>query len=292
MCRVIHLIVFLVFICGCNARKWKIMEGHLVKSIEDYPFQVSFQYGDDHVCGGSIINKRYVLTAAHCVHGWGGEQKLIEYSTIRVGSLSSLSGGKIYEVEDFVVHPSWKKSQTLPYYADVALMKLKEDIEFSETIQPAKLPEENDELPDGSTLTVLGWGYSEYGEGTPSNEEFLLYTKMQVYDMDKCIREYRDYLDITYEDPAFRTVVLPHDKMICLVGEGDFCTGDSGGPVVDENNVQVGIISFNLDCGTAAPVPSAVTDVRKWLKWIKDKSEELENGIETQPSLYPSVLEV
>ncbi|CAB0037611.1 unnamed protein product [Trichogramma brassicae] len=42
--------------------------------------------------------------------------------------------------------------------------------------------------------------------------------------------------------------------------------GDSGGPVVDENNIQFGVLSFNLDCGTAAPVPSGMTDVRKWIK--------------------------
>uniref|UniRef100_A0ABD2WKR3 Peptidase S1 domain-containing protein n=1 Tax=Trichogramma kaykai TaxID=54128 RepID=A0ABD2WKR3_9HYME len=44
--------------------------------------------------------------------------------------------------------------------------------------------------------------------------------------------------------------------------------GDSGGPVLDENNVQISIISFNLDCGGEAPVPSAVTDVGRIIRWI------------------------
>ncbi|KAL7307289.1 hypothetical protein TKK_0000483 [Trichogramma kaykai] len=232
--------------------------------------------------------------AAHCVEPWEGGRRMPEYSSIRVGSLSSVSAGEIYAVEELIVHPLWKKSVEIPLWDDLALIKLKEDIEFSETIQPAKLPEENDDLPDGSTLTLLGWGFAEYGDEPHFTEEFLLSTKMKVYNLDKCKREHMEYLATydDYEGEDLRTAVLPNDRMICLVGKGDFCTGDSGGPVVDENNIQFGVLNFTLDCGTAAPVPSAVTDVRKWLKWIKDKSEELENGIETQPSLYSSVLEV
>ncbi|XP_014233498.1 chymotrypsin-1-like [Trichogramma pretiosum] len=283
-----------MFISVCDATKSRIIEGLPVNLIEDYPFQVSYQYDSQHVCGGSILNKRYVLMAAHCVEPWDGDRRMPEYSSIRVGSLSSVSDGEIYEVEELIVHPLWKKYVGIPYWADLALIKLKEDIEFSEKIQPTKLAEENDDLPDGSTLTLLGWGFAEYGDGPHFTEEFLLSTKMKVYNLDECQREYKEYLATydDYEDEHIRTAVLPNDRMICLVGEGDFCSGDSGGPVVDENNIQFGVLSFNLDCGTAAPVPSGMTDVRKWIKWIKDKSEESENGIETQPSLYPSVLEV
>nr|AEI58579.1 serine protease [Eupolyphaga sinensis] len=43
--------------------------GGSTTTIQNYPYQVSLQYGGSHICGGSIISANYVLTAAHCIIG-------------------------------------------------------------------------------------------------------------------------------------------------------------------------------------------------------------------------------
>lgn len=48
----------------------KIVGGHDV-SIEDYPYQVALLNNGYFICGGSILNEYFVLTAEHCTgHGW------------------------------------------------------------------------------------------------------------------------------------------------------------------------------------------------------------------------------
>lgn len=46
------------------------LDGRIVGGIEldisDAPYQVSLQRGQQHFCGGSVINNNWVLTAAHC----------------------------------------------------------------------------------------------------------------------------------------------------------------------------------------------------------------------------------
>ena len=36
----------------------------------EFPWAVALLEGGWHVCGGSVISDRYVLTAAHCVYGY------------------------------------------------------------------------------------------------------------------------------------------------------------------------------------------------------------------------------
>uniref|UniRef100_A0ABD2WKE8 Peptidase S1 domain-containing protein n=1 Tax=Trichogramma kaykai TaxID=54128 RepID=A0ABD2WKE8_9HYME len=278
MYRSVYSILILVFICGCYASKLRIVNGDIVKSIEEYPFMASIRSFSDSFCGGTILSRRYVLTAAHCIYRLNDKEPLPpRFASVRVGSLSKSCGGKIYPVEEIKLNPFWNKFENTAYsaYGDIALIKLKEDIEYNEKVQPVILPTgKNYSVPIGSTVTVLSYGLSKYatremleGESYEIND-VLRSSKMQVYNNQKCTKEWEEYMNML-DNEVDRDSIVVNVKKICLKGERDICDGASGGPAIDENNAQVGVISLSNNCSqTEILLPSPVTDVRKWLQWI------------------------
>lgn len=55
--------------CGIVNKKHRIVGGHETE-VNQYPWMGLMQYGGRFYCGCSLINDRYVLTAAHCVQGF------------------------------------------------------------------------------------------------------------------------------------------------------------------------------------------------------------------------------
>ena len=60
----------------------KIIDG-TETSINEYPWTVSLQIADGHICGGSLISENWVLTAAHCI----GKKNTI-YILVSLGTTS------------------------------------------------------------------------------------------------------------------------------------------------------------------------------------------------------------
>lgn len=53
---------------GCGHQSMRIVGGRPAAEGR-WPWQVSLQIEDEHVCGGSLIGNRWVMTAAHCIFG-------------------------------------------------------------------------------------------------------------------------------------------------------------------------------------------------------------------------------
>uniref|UniRef100_A0A8D0EJ15 Transmembrane serine protease 4 n=1 Tax=Strix occidentalis caurina TaxID=311401 RepID=A0A8D0EJ15_STROC len=143
--------------CGETTRAPRVLGGSPA-AIETWPWQVSLQYRREHICGGSIIDPGWVLTAAHCFKN----NPVIQSWRVMAGS-DLLSGTATLAVEKVFLAEVTPAS---PKDNDIALVKLRSPLRVSgETCKPICLPYFDEELVPGTSLWVLGWGYTqEHGE--------------------------------------------------------------------------------------------------------------------------------
>jgi len=273
-----------------------------------YPYTglVGFKDNDEirWQCGGTLINRWYVVTAAHC----HTEDSPI-YS-VRLGEWRVQEDEKqdcniqktfcLPEVQDFIidrenvfVHENYEK--VVPFRNDIALIKLPRAAELNDGVQlvclPINIPYtirnlKVDNLRDGLTdkyATVVGWGYTSYDPYKGSNqgdfsrvgvaEEWQQQLQVPILTKENCTDK-------------FKGRFTPDKTQICAGGElgKDSCKGDSGGPLYMKQVTYsgrpisddfepvylMGIVSFgSKKCGTGTP--GVYTRVLDMLPWIMEK---------------------
>uniref|UniRef100_A0A7G3AZU5 trypsin n=1 Tax=Lutzomyia longipalpis TaxID=7200 RepID=A0A7G3AZU5_LUTLO len=225
--------------------------GGIAVNIEDFPHQVSIIYNNTHICGGSIISDKFILSAAHCYIYIGPTNNF----QVRVGSTNSTAGGTLYTVKDIHAHTSYNETT---YDYDFSIFELNDTIALDNvTSRVVRLTEINEYLPNGSNLTISGWGETR---NPTESKEHLRAVSVPKMEQLECIASY-----------LFSNIIT--DRMFCAgyrQGQKDACKADSGGPVLNDNNVQVGVVSWGLDCAQARypGVYGRISSVRQWIREI------------------------
>ncbi|KAG5680176.1 hypothetical protein PVAND_009701 [Polypedilum vanderplanki] len=203
--------------------------------IENYPFKLAMYQFGEFFCGATVISQKWSLTAAHCLESHVSP----EHITLTGGSSNRLIGGVTFIVEEYFLHPNYDPI-ILDY--DAAVMRIKGSFNGN-NIRPVVLANEGCETTSGLEVKLAGWGQNEL-EIFP---EELYEIKQTIIDNKRCYEEWEG--DIT-------------DRMMCadVVDKIDSCYGDSGGAVMKNGCLQVGIISFgSFNCGY--PIPSVFTRI-------------------------------
>jgi len=225
------------------------------------PWQVALFSSGGYLCGGSVINNWWILTAAHCLVNAQANQ-----TTVRAGSIfrtSNDSNAEFRSVSRVFSHPSYQPGVPISP-GDIALLRLASPLVYTDTLQPICLPVANVDVTQFKVCVVTGFGSTSFS-GYLS--ETLLQGKMDPMTQSAC-------------NEAFQTVEnfkpLPtnvYNFSFCAGSDPTAfgvnpCYGDSGGPLACEDQLGawsvVGVTSWTVQCQL-----SGFTRVSNYTEWIE-----------------------
>jgi len=199
-----------------------------------------------HSCGGSIVNSRWIVTAAHCATGAPATYEIVAGDhNINVDEGTE----QRRQVSKIIMH---EKYNSRTYENDIAIMEISPPFELNGFVGTAELPEAN-YVVDKETVAI-GWGRLSSGGASPDK---LQHVSVPFVSDAGCRSAYGQ--DLIY------------DSMICAGhpdGGKDACQGDSGGPL-NHNGKMVGLTSWGYGCAQAQ-YPGVYTETSFFTEWIGD----------------------
>ena len=194
-------------------------------------------YGRWGGCGASLIASDFMLAAAHC--------NVQTSNDIRLGAYWYDNDGQQVKIKKRFRHPN-NENNGVTY--DYLLLQLEEPV----TVTPVPLNSDASVPEDYETLTVMGLGRLNYEPGDKPDR--LQVVNVYAHPNSYCAKAYSNF----------------QKKIMLCAGDSvyDSCIGDSGGPIITANGVQVGIVSFGEGCAKEGK-PGVYSRVSAALPWIK-----------------------
>jgi hypothetical protein len=217
-----------------------------------WPWIVSLR-GRDHFCGGTLIDTRHVLTAAHCVRGANPSGLRIvaglhERLNTNTGRTQIMGASRIFVHEQY---------NSVSLANDIAVIRLCQPVQLNTYVSLICLP--GPDPQESQSVTVAGWGSTYSGSPLPNA---LRQVTMKVTNTQA---------KAAY--PAYFSAQRQIGAGIPYVGGKDSCQGDSGGPLMYNTNGQwyiSGVVSFGHDCARGN-YPGVYTRTSAYLNWIYNK---------------------
>ncbi|KAH8232320.1 hypothetical protein KR032_004182 [Drosophila birchii] len=227
-----------------------------------YPWMAALYEGGSTVsykCVASVISKRTVITAAHCVHGKNASQLWV-YLGRHDRFENPEANADLVSVSEVRTPPQYN-GNPLPD-SDVGLLVLRQTTEYTRYIQPICLWSSRMRVPatEGDSGSVAGWGFDETGEKT----RFPKVVGVQLVPRDQCLKKMKKAQDFITR----RTVCAGNSQ-----AHGP-CHGDSGSALMVLRNdrwVIRGVVSISPSKGGACDLSLYVIycDISMHIDWIQ-----------------------
>jgi secreted trypsin-like serine protease len=209
---------------------------------------------DELFCGGTLIDKDSVLTAAHCLVN----PKPDKLEVVVGRTALNQNRGQLRSVSHRLIHPRYNGNG---YGYDAAILKLSRPVKGIKPIKLASAKQNNLEEP-GHILTTAGWGVVKQRPGPFDIRTFRMHEVSVPVVSDSRAKR-------AYQSQGLR--YLPSLQVAAGKKGNGACFGDSGGPLFDSGSrTQVGITSHGAGgCGSAR-YPAVYTEVNNAQigKWI------------------------
>lgn len=212
------------------------------------------------ICGGTLLNNRWILTAAHCVVR--SQEISVQLGAVRMynrianatkDTIHANDTVQVLAVRNVIVHMAYASVFAAN---DVALLELASPAVFGASVQPAQLPAAQATFV-GETVLASGWGRT--GLAGDSFAERLQFAELQVIENGACRSQYNP--------------LVVRSSTLCAEGIAgqSVCNGDSGGPLVlrSDGRTLVGVTSFGHASGCHDGVPQGFARVTAYLTWIR-----------------------
>jgi len=263
---------------GQNIRAPRIINGNVV-SRNVYPFVASLQDRIGHFCGGALVARDVVLSAAHCQGG--------KYDVVVGRHDLREQDGQVLRMVREVPHPQYNDRTT---DNDFMLVYLESPADASYDIIT---PNSSSNGPSvGSSVSVMGWGDTDIRGDVSELSDILMEVDVKVISNSDCDKS-SGYIDGDYK--TYRHGIK--SNMLCAQDFGnreDACQGDSGGPLVEGDSL-VGVVSWGIGCAsTSFPgVYARVSQAYGWIEgeicknskytpaWCSAKNEDFHNDVGT-----------
>ncbi|MGR5236489.1 S1 family serine peptidase [Vibrio alfacsensis] len=212
------------------------------------------------LCGGSIVNDRYIMTAAHCVAPdvFTDEWSINDLRVlVKNPTMDNVYLEEFKDVRTITIHPDYDGRNL--WINDIAILELTHPI--TDNVKSISLPQDFGDYSDQSVYQIFGLGQTSTRDEIGPN--YLRWAEVQPLTDTQCASLVSGY---------------HAQESICANGFPDrdytgVCGGDSGGPLTYQDNneeyQQIGIVSYgSFDCESPS-VPSVFTEILNYTSWIE-----------------------